>query len=84
MVEDIRDGVIRAGKIFGCANFIYSEGNPVSKARRPPPAASASAVPPALGPSSPQAQTRALAPSPPPQPSRRCPPLKSEIHRVDP
>jgi hypothetical protein len=36
MVEDIRDGVIRAGKIFGCANFIYSEGNPVSKARRPP------------------------------------------------
>jgi 2-keto-3-deoxy-L-rhamnonate aldolase RhmA len=31
MVSDIRDGVVRAGKIFGCANFIYHEGNEVSK-----------------------------------------------------
>eukprot|EP01045_Picozoa_sp_COSAG04_P023660 COSAG04_NODE_2844_length_3493_cov_276.552445_4_plen_114_part_00 len=25
MVSDIRDGVVRAGKIFGTANYIYSE-----------------------------------------------------------
>ena len=31
MIEDIRDGTLRAGKIFGCANFIYHEGNEVSK-----------------------------------------------------
>ncbi len=31
MIEDIRDGVVRAGKVFGCANYIYSKGNPVSK-----------------------------------------------------
>lgn len=31
MIEDIRDGVVSAGKIFGCANYIYSEGNEVSE-----------------------------------------------------
>jgi hypothetical protein len=30
MIEDIRDGTLRAGKIFGCANFGFAKGKSVS------------------------------------------------------